>query len=242
MNIPTSTLTQQLLWSEAGGLPFVLSDQTYDYVYGPTYTPVEQINRSTGVVTFMAYTATDSTWVVTNSAGSIVGFYGYDAFGTPEFGTATTPFGFAGQYLDSVSILADLRARFYEAATGIFVTRDADFSQSNQAYLYGNDDPINVSDPSGLLAGQIALIFIGIVVLATGIGLTIGIGALLIETEVGLSAGEGTAALEGLELLTHVPFILAPGVASGVFGGISIAWGIYSLIDQPGANEKLRCR
>jgi RHS repeat-associated protein len=87
---------------------------------------------------------------VTNTAGDEVAFYGYDAFGTLAFGTPVSPFGYSGQYSDAASGLVNDRARFYEPSTGAFMTRDPAFDQTDTAYTYAGDDPVNASDPSGL--------------------------------------------------------------------------------------------
>jgi len=43
-----------------------------------------------------------------------------------------------------------MRARYYDPATGQFVTRDPIEAITHQAYAYAGDDPINSTDPSGL--------------------------------------------------------------------------------------------
>ena len=52
---------------------------------------------ATSTPTYMAYNSSGSTWVTTNEAGDLTGFWGYDAFGTLAFGTPTSPFGYGGQ-------------------------------------------------------------------------------------------------------------------------------------------------
>jgi RHS repeat-associated protein len=127
----------------------VLSDGAYDYLYGPGNTPVEEINLATSTPTFLTYTPADSTWLTTNAAGDETGFYGYDAFGNLAFGTPTTAFGYAGQYIDSDSGFSNLRARFYDPENGSFTTRDQDFATTDTAYTYAGGDPVNGNDPFG---------------------------------------------------------------------------------------------
>jgi RHS repeat-associated protein len=149
--------TSQLTWNTTGSLPLVLSDGTNDYVYGPNDEPVEQVNVTSAPPAsnplFLTYTASDSSWTFTNTSGQQVSFYRYDAFGTLALGTPVSPFGFAGQYSDTSSDLSgfvNMRARWYDAETGQFTTVDPLFSETDQAYDYAVDDPVNAADPSGL--------------------------------------------------------------------------------------------
>ena len=145
-----ATLTSQLTWNKDTSLLLILSDGLNDYVYGPSGTPVEQVNLTTPVPTFMTFTPSDSSWLTTNAAGDATGFWRYDAFGTLAFGTPTSAFGYGGQYTDASSGLSNLRARWYQPQTGGFTSRDPAFSQTDTAYTYAGDDPVNKSDPSGL--------------------------------------------------------------------------------------------
>jgi RHS repeat-associated protein len=144
-----------LTWDTNGSLPTVLSDGTNDYLYGPTGEPVEQISTTAtqpSSPTFMTFTPSDSSWLLTNAAGNETAFYDYDAFGTLSFGTPGSPFGYAGQYQGTsanTSGLENMRARWYDSQTGEFITRDPDFDETDQAYVYAADDPVNESDPSG---------------------------------------------------------------------------------------------
>jgi len=149
-----STTTSQLIWDTTGSLPLVLSDGSYDYLYGPSGTPVEQIALTTSTPTYMTYSSSDSTWLTTNEAGDETGFWGYDAFGSLSFGTPTSAFGYAGQYADASTGLVNDRARFYDPQTGGFTTRDPDFASTDTAYTYAGDDPVNESDPTGDIDSQ----------------------------------------------------------------------------------------
>jgi uncharacterized protein RhaS with RHS repeats len=52
--------------------------------------------------------------------------------------------------------LQDLRARFYDPATGQFLTRDPLEERTQQPYAYVEQDPLNRVDPSGLEGELIA--------------------------------------------------------------------------------------
>jgi RHS repeat-associated protein len=148
--------TSQLIWDTTGSLPLVLSDSTNDYVYGPTEEPVEQVNVTSAPPAtnplFLTYTTSDSSWNVTDISGQRLTFYRYDAFGTLALGTPASPFGYAGEYSDTsseASGFVNMRARWYDAGTGEFTTVDPDLAQTDQAYSYVGDDPVNEKDPSG---------------------------------------------------------------------------------------------
>ncbi len=151
-----ASVTAQLTWNTNGSLPLVLSDGTNYYVYGPVGEPVEQVNVTSAPPTtnplFLTYTPSDSSWLVTNTAGQEVSFYRYDAYGNLALGTPVSPFGYAGQYTDmssSPSGFDNMRARFYYPQTGAFTILDPDFSSTDQEYSYAGGDPVNSVDPTG---------------------------------------------------------------------------------------------
>jgi RHS repeat-associated protein len=83
--------------------------------------------------------------------GTLTGTASYQAWGAPETAgglTATTPFGYAGAYAD-VSGLLYLIQRYYDPATGQFLSVDPEIAQTQQPYQYANDNPISYADPSG---------------------------------------------------------------------------------------------
>lgn len=146
-----------LTWDTNGSLPTVLSDGTNDYIYGPTGEPVEQISTTAtqpAAATFMTFTSGNSSWLLTNTTGNVTGYYTYDAVGTLSSSSGvTSTFGYAGQYQGTSansSGLENMRARWYDSNTGTFTTRDPAFGQTDQAYAYAGDDPVNQADPTGL--------------------------------------------------------------------------------------------
>jgi hypothetical protein len=87
------------------------------YAYGPSQTAVEQINNSTGAVTYLHHDQAGSTRLLTGSTGKVEGkcSYGADGALTCE-GTTTTPLGYDGQYTSPDTGLIYLRNRVYEGA------------------------------------------------------------------------------------------------------------------------------
>ena len=82
-------------------------------------------------------------------AGALAGSYGYDAFGqTP---TPTGPvFRYAGQRFDPLTGLVYDNARFYSPALGRFLQPDPiGYAGGNNLYADVENDPVNLTDPSG---------------------------------------------------------------------------------------------
>jgi RHS repeat-associated protein len=150
--------TAYLTWDLAEPLPLLLSDGADSFIYGPGGIPVEQINNTTGTATYLHHDQAGSTRLLTGSTGKTEGSYSYSPYGTPEHtGTATTPLGYDGEYTSSDTGLIYLRAREYDPATGQFLTRDPLAAISGAPYSYAGDNPLNRSDPTGLLPFGIKL-------------------------------------------------------------------------------------
>jgi RHS repeat-associated protein len=92
--------------------------------------------------------------MLTNSAGTVTDAYEYDAFGNLIAQTGSTPnaYLYRGERFDSDLGLYYLRARWYNPATGRFMTRDP--YQGNiwdpaslHRYSYARANPVNHSFP-----------------------------------------------------------------------------------------------
>ena len=134
----------------SGSLPLMIEDGPTAYVTGPGGLPVEQI-ASDGTIRYYSHDQLGSTTALTDQNGTTVGTFTYDAYGNPggSTGTATTPFGYAGQYADPETGLQYDRARYYEPSTGQFLTRDPLAAQTREPYAYVAGNPTNGSDPTG---------------------------------------------------------------------------------------------
>jgi RHS repeat-associated protein len=132
----------------------LLKEGSTAYVYGLGGLPLEQINGST--VLWLHHDQLGSTRLVTDSTGVGQATYTYDAYGNLAAGTGTitNPLRFAGQYRDGESSLYYLRARYYDPSTGQFVTRDPANATTREPYGYVADNPLNATDPTGLLCWQ----------------------------------------------------------------------------------------
>jgi len=147
-------------WDTAGSLPVLLQDGATRYVTGPDGLPIEQIG-SGGTVLYDLHDQLGSTRALLDGTGATVAAYTYDPYGavTAYSGTATTPFGYAGQYTDGETGLQYLRARSYDPATAQFLSVDPLVAQTGQPYAYVGADPLNATDPAGLC--DIALPVVG---------------------------------------------------------------------------------
>jgi RHS repeat-associated protein len=113
----------------------------------------EQINNTTGTVTYLHHDQAGSTRLLTGSAGTVTGKCTYSAYGTPTCeGTATTPLGYDAQYTSSDTGLIYMRARVYDPATAQFLTVDPLEKLTRAPYTYARDNPINEDDPSGRIS------------------------------------------------------------------------------------------
>jgi RHS repeat-associated protein len=146
----SATGNTQFVWNTVGGLPLLLKDGSTAYVYGPGSLPLEQIAGSTTY--YFHHDQLGSTRLITDSTGAAKATYTYDPYGNlhASTGSIVNPFRFGGQYLDTESSLLFLRGRYYDPATGQFITRDPLSSMTREPYGYASDDPTNRTDPTGL--------------------------------------------------------------------------------------------
>ena len=98
---------------------------------------------------------------MTNLAGAVTDSYNYDAFGNllnPAGATTPNNYRYRGEQYDTDLGLYYLRARYYNPATGRFLSRDPEVgrsigSSSLHKYLYAGSDPVDELDPTGRAKG-----------------------------------------------------------------------------------------
>lgn len=159
----------------------------------------EQINNSSGTVTYLHHDQAGSTRLLTGSTGTVTGKCTYSAYGTPTCeGTATTPLGYDAQYTSSDTGLIYMRARTYDPSTAQFLTRDPWVGITGEPYSYVSDNPLTWADPTGrcgvFCVGGIVL---GGVALATGVGEVVGATVVIGETAVSLGTVSTVTGLAG---------------------------------------------
>jgi RHS repeat-associated protein len=145
------------------GLPQVLEETVNGvvqrtYTYGLQRISESQMVSGTWTTSFYGHDGAGSVRQLTNSAGVVTDEYEYDAFGNSFTKTGTTPnnYLYRGEQYDSDLGLYYLRARYYNSATGRFMSRDPyDGNQFGpktlHKYLYTAGDPVNRIDPRGRL-------------------------------------------------------------------------------------------
>ena len=86
-----------------------------------------------------------------NSNGDVIADYKYDAFGNEDSeNTVYNPFGYRGEYVDAETGFIYLRARYYSADIGCFISEDP-IRHGLNWYVYANNNPIRFLDPLGLV-------------------------------------------------------------------------------------------
>ncbi|MGW6707308.1 DUF6531 domain-containing protein [Streptomyces sp. NPDC054956] len=226
------TLASTSRWDINNPLPQLATDTSAagtllaDYQYDPDGT-ARSMNRTAGTYYF-TQDRQKSVSTVYDAAGTDNYRYTYDPWGQST-GTSTitggqsSPFGYTGQYKDqTLPDRLQLRARSYDPTQGRFTSTDPVpapiGSPNSSAYNYANNDPLNLSDPSGACpmcigAGIGAAFGAGIYTLthqgdfnwrdfavATGTGAAIGAGAAFlapagatVATSLGLTGGRAFA-------------------------------------------------
>jgi RHS repeat-associated protein len=181
--------TTTFTWDRSRGLPLLLAetvdapgtaqDRTVRYVHDPAGRILTDITEQAGVDTVRWYhhDQLGSVRALTDGAGAVIGTYSYSPFGEPTdtTGSAATPFGWAGEYRDAETGFVYLRARYYDPATAQFLTRDPLSAVSRDPYGYGWNNPVNVTDPSGMIPPLVGAFVVGTLI---GGGLDLGFQAL----------------------------------------------------------------
>jgi trimeric autotransporter adhesin len=144
-----SAVTEDYVWDGDS----LLMDSGNAYIYSSNEdTPAEQVNLATGAITYLVTDSLGSVRGTVNSTGALTGTTSYDAWGNPQAAgglTASTPFGYAGGYTDPDGLIY-LINRYYDPATGQFISVDPDVTDTNQPYSYASGNPVDNADPLGL--------------------------------------------------------------------------------------------
>ena len=132
-------------------LPQVLQDGTNSYVYG-----LGNLAQTDGSTTdYFLPDALGSTRQLVNADDQLTLIENYDPFGNTiaSMGSDNSIFDYTGQQTDPTG-LQYLRARYYDPSVGMFTSRDTWSGDANNPisfnhWAYTDDNPINLTDPSG---------------------------------------------------------------------------------------------
>lgn len=143
------------------GLPQVLEEvqngaAVRTYTYGLQRSSESQMLNGAWTPSFYGYDGAGSVRQLTNAAGAVTDTYEYDAYGNSFTKSGTTPnnYLYRGEQYDQDLGLYYLRARYYNPASGRFLSRDPDdgyidIPATLHKYLYVGGDPVNWIDPTG---------------------------------------------------------------------------------------------
>ena len=113
---------------------------------------------------------------LSDSSGIMTDRYSYDAYGMllDSSGASANPYRYRGEQYDPELDAYYLRARYYQPGTGRFLTTDPvegfpNAPTSLHRYLYGNNDPVGMMDPSGKMSLNQALVTTALLNTALGI-------------------------------------------------------------------------
>lgn len=153
---PASGPAQNFTWDTTRAVPLMLSDGALSYIYDASGNPVEHIDAS-GAAQYYHRDQYGSTRLLTDSAANVSATYTFDSYGklTAKTGTADTPLRWNGQTQDGDTGLYYLRARYYDPTTAQFLSVDPLASLTRDVYTYANHNPLNRSDPLGLIASPV---------------------------------------------------------------------------------------
>jgi RHS repeat-associated protein len=218
-------------WDETGTVPLLLTAGRDSYVYGPGDLPLEQITGTTP--TYLLHDQQGSTRLLVSSRGIATGSYAYGTYGvtTRHAGPASTSLQFDGQYTDAESGFQYLQARYYDPATGVFLTTDpmAQITASPYAFAFGT--PVNAGDLNGLcglVCGAVGA-FGGAIVGAVGSAVTYAAenqGSFSLQDYAAAVAGGAVngAVTGGCDGFTDLTVSVVCGSVGGALGEVTTEW------------------
>lgn len=152
----TGEQTEAFVWDILSGVPALLEDDDYSYLYGNESYPFAQISKETGEISYLHGDERGSISATSNDTGELSWIRIYDEYGKTfnqsNYSSAQieTNFAYAGEYLDEDTNLYNLRARWYEPATGSFISQDPAILSTGEGYSYASGNPLTYTDPLGL--------------------------------------------------------------------------------------------
>ncbi len=208
------------------------------------------ISESRGATTSIISTdRLGSVRLETDANGAVKSRHSFDAFGN-RLGdqSSTISSGFVGEAYSTITGSVNLRAREYDSALGRFTSMDPFQGKLNEPisrhrYQYGNNDPVNNTDPSGLFTlSEVATTAAIVSTLSFGVqaGYLISRGqadearmgqALLNSIALGVSVATAPVLLPILiPGLTSEAVVYGLSVVSVATSGVSFLDGLYQVL------------
>jgi RHS repeat-associated protein len=129
------------------------------YTYGHRLLSQRQWQGAAWKTSFYTHDAQNNVRLLTDADGVVTDTYSYDAYGSLVSATGSTPnsYLYNGEQFDGDLGFYYMRARYYAPKRGRFQTTDpasGDIAKpaSLHKYMYADADPVNNSDPTGLVA------------------------------------------------------------------------------------------
>jgi RHS repeat-associated protein len=230
--------------------------------YDPAYLAPMAMTTAAGGVTFNYFDRQGSVVAIANAAGTKITHYAYLPFGdshpsgTPisncqgtTCGDASgTGFGYVGYRYDQETGLYHTGARYYDPRLGRFLQMDP-IGQAGglNLYAYVLNDPLNLVDPSGLIASTAAGVVdatYSLIQNPAALGhLATGVVAGALGTSLkGGGAGLGLAGIVGDEPIAigGGAAVYAAGRALQAYGAAEIATGLVLMNQKQGSDGGLR--
>ena len=157
-----------LTWNQSTSPNQILSDSTWDYIYGPEGSPVEAFKKGVSNSQIYMIASDNQTEVMgINTSNSAAFINNYGPWGNQTSPTSSEPnIGYDGGFYDSGSQNWLFTNRLYNQNTGLFYSPDPSVIQQNQPvtfagaiptnqdtsdlYAFSYNDPVNLSDITGL--------------------------------------------------------------------------------------------
>lgn len=158
----TAGITQGYTWNYALGLPSISIEKTDGtdskyFIHTPTGALLYSIDAITNARHFYHYDEMGNTLFITDDSANVVASYAYTPFGKliAETGTLDNPYKWQGQFgiMDEGAGFYYIRARYYDANYGRFISRDpvkSIYPIDVNPYQYAASNPLKYIDVDGL--------------------------------------------------------------------------------------------
>jgi RHS repeat-associated protein len=197
-----------------------------------------------GAQTYYHYDALGSTRNLSGDTGAVLASYTYGAFGNLRLmkGSSDNTLKFTGEQTDDETGLIYLRARYYDPEVGRFVTKDPfpgfdNDVQSINRYVYVQNNPANLDDPSGKLPNLLFAALGGVAGGTIKAGLYIAEQKIIRHEEVNWRVASGKFASGAFTGATAGFTMGGSLIATGAVKGV-ISYGIEQVVSGEQATLK----